>query len=87
MFDSALVVLSTFFLKVHSAFKPLVSNVSQNLHPIDLYDVALDWNKMAGKTGPMRESMVGLRCKLDPGLKAPPVSKFDCEKGVTVLST
>ena len=29
----------------------------------------------------------GRRCKLDPGLKAPPVSKFDCENDITVLST
>ena len=27
------------------------------------------------------------RCKLDPGLKAPPVSNFDCEKDTTALST
>ena len=28
-----------------------------------------------------------LEPKLDPSLKAPPVSKFDAEKGITVLST
>ena len=27
------------------------------------------------------------RCKLHPGLKVPPVSNFDCEKDITVLST
>ena len=27
------------------------------------------------------------RCKLDPSLKAHPVSNFDCEKDITVLST
>ena len=29
----------------------------------------------------------GRRCKLDPGLKAPLVSNFDCEMDTTVLST
>ena len=26
------------------------------------------------------------RCKLDPGLKAPPVSKFDCDKDNTAFN-
>ena len=30
---------------------------------------------------------VGRRCKLDPSLKAPCFQNFDCEKGITVLST
>ena len=34
----------------------------------------------------VRNVKVG-RCKLDPGLKAPLFSNFDCEKDVTVLST
>ena len=49
-------------------------------HPLKLVEI-LDWCVQYSEP-----PAVG-RCKLDPGLKAPPVSKFDCEKYITLLST
>ena len=42
----------------------------------------------AREAGKEHSHVVGAElCELDPGLKAPQVSKFDCEKDMTVLST
>ena len=43
---------------------------------------------LGGSSSPGVEGIMVRRCKFNPGLKAPLVSKFDCEKGhIAVIST
>ena len=60
----------------------MVSDV--NLHP--LHPGQCDVH-VSDPQQPDSFTSVGSVANNDPGLKAPSVSKFDCEKNITVLST